>query len=222
MSRKVLLLFVIVAVYGCIKITISTSTSFNSQVDVAMGGLSGACSGSATVVDGTGQATVTRALQSDNTCRVEVAFERTIISMADLHRQMDDKVREQGRDPSSVSLTLANPSTLTISNLSLVGLSIPATAWSAELSLLCDPLASLSGDDLAMLADQSTVIPLSDASIAALNTAYADRSDVQVQGAFVLENVSLDVLAGLPADGRAALHFDATADVSADAQVDLF
>lgn len=222
MTRKVPGLLVIAAVYGCIQITIATDTSFNSQVQVAMGGLSGQCRGSATVTQDAGQAVVTRMLQDDGTCRVEVAFSSTLIVMSTLRQQVEQKIRDQGKDPGSVKLAITSPCTITITNMTIGGVTLPSTAWSTSLMLLGEELAVLSGDDIATLPAQSISIPLSDANIAALNTAYNDSTDIVVDGVFTLENVSTEALAAIPAGVQALLSFDALAEVHADATVDLF
>jgi hypothetical protein len=209
-------------VAGCIQITISTDTSFNSQVRVALGQLGGECAGTSTATQGTETATVTQTLQDDSTCKVEVAFTSTLIKMADLRAKVEQSIRDQGRDPSKVGMTITSPCTITLSNLGVTGVTLPTTAWSAELSLQGDALATLQGDDVATMGAEPIKITLSDANIAALNAAYASETDVQVQGVVTLASVSLQAMGDMPVQAQATLSFDALSEVQADATLDLF
>ncbi|MBN1962653.1 MAG: hypothetical protein JW841_17100 [Deltaproteobacteria bacterium] len=222
MIRKLLGLLFVVSAYGCIEIVLVTETSFNSQVQVGFGGLAGECSGTAVVNTNSGQTSVTRRLNDNGSCAIEITFTTTLIKMADLRKQIEDKIKEQGRNPNDVDLKITSPSAININNMIIDGVDLPGTSWRVDLSMLGSELAAISGDDVSKISQETINIPLSNDNITTLNVAYKEGSDVAVNGTFTFENISASALQELPQNIPVFLSLDVLAQVHAEATFELF
>lgn len=223
MRRAPALLLVALALSACLTKAFSFDSTHDSTLTITFGQLGGPCEGTTTHRDDHGVVTLSKTTDTAaGTCRVRILFRARLLDMTQVREEVAAKVIARGHVPDRVTIRrISTDSTLLIHSIQLSGVDGASSPWRGDLEVDGIELATLSGADLASLADTTLSVQLHEELAARVLEAYESADELEASGVVELAAIPLAQWHALEPEREVSIDFAITAELSVDAEYEL-